>query len=56
MTVFIWTGFVKVILYMAFTLIMVKIHTLPLFAIRPMYLALRWVRLGIKAIETALVN
>ncbi|XP_043194185.1 E3 ubiquitin-protein ligase synoviolin-like [Amphibalanus amphitrite] len=34
-------GFVKVILYMVFTLIMVKIHTLPLFAIRPMYLALR---------------
>ncbi|XP_037088370.1 E3 ubiquitin-protein ligase synoviolin A-like [Pollicipes pollicipes] len=34
-------GFVKVVLYMVFTLIMVKIHTLPLFAIRPMYLALR---------------
>ncbi|XP_052272357.1 E3 ubiquitin-protein ligase synoviolin B-like isoform X2 [Dreissena polymorpha] len=34
-------GFVKVILYMMFMIIMIKIHTFPLFAIRPMYLAVR---------------
>ncbi|XP_060577848.1 E3 ubiquitin-protein ligase synoviolin A-like isoform X2 [Ruditapes philippinarum] len=34
-------GFVKVILYMTFTVIMIKIHTFPLFAIRPMYLSVR---------------
>jgi len=34
-------GFVKVILYMMFMLIMVRVYTLPLFAVRPMYLAMR---------------
>jgi E3 ubiquitin-protein ligase synoviolin len=34
-------GFIKVILYAAFMFIMVKIHTFPLFAIRPMYLTTR---------------
>ncbi|XP_045183100.2 E3 ubiquitin-protein ligase synoviolin B-like [Mercenaria mercenaria] len=34
-------GFIKVILYMMFTIIMIKIHTFPLFAIRPMYLSVR---------------
>ncbi|WAR18781.1 SYVNB-like protein [Mya arenaria] len=34
-------GFVKVILYMMFMVIMIKIHTFPLFAIRPMYLSVR---------------
>lgn len=34
-------GFVKVVLYMVFMVIMIKVHTFPLFAIRPMYLAMR---------------
>ena len=39
-------GFVKVILYMMFMLIMIRVYTLPLFAVRPMYLAMRWVCFG----------
>ncbi|KAK3594629.1 hypothetical protein CHS0354_013254 [Potamilus streckersoni] len=35
------TGFIKVLLYTAFMIIMIKVHTFPLFAIRPMYLAVR---------------
>ncbi|XP_066923842.1 E3 ubiquitin-protein ligase synoviolin B-like [Clytia hemisphaerica] len=35
------TGFVKCCLYLAFVVVMVKIHTFPLFAIRPMYLTIR---------------
>nr|XP_039263865.1 E3 ubiquitin-protein ligase synoviolin B-like [Styela clava] len=35
------TGFLRVILYTCFTAIMIKIHTFPLFAIRPMYLTMR---------------
>ncbi|XP_020909370.2 E3 ubiquitin-protein ligase synoviolin, partial [Exaiptasia diaphana] len=34
-------GFIKAILYVCFVVIMVKVHTFPLFAIRPMYLTLR---------------
>ena len=34
-------GFAKVILYILFMGIMIKVHTLPLFAIRPMYLTTR---------------
>lgn len=34
-------GFLKIVLYFIFIFIMVKIHTFPLFALRPMYLALR---------------
>ncbi|PIK43394.1 putative E3 ubiquitin-protein ligase synoviolin [Apostichopus japonicus] len=34
-------GFIKVFLYTAFVAIMIKIHTFPLFAIRPMYLTMR---------------
>ncbi|RNA27145.1 E3 ubiquitin- ligase synoviolin isoform X2 [Brachionus plicatilis] len=34
-------GFIRVFLYLTFMSIMIKIHTFPLFAIRPMYLALR---------------
>lgn len=34
-------GLIKVILYMSFMAIMIKIHTFPLFAIRPMYLSMR---------------
>lgn len=34
-------GSVKVILYITFMAIMIKIHTFPLFAIRPMYLSMR---------------
>jgi len=34
-------GFAKVLLYILFMGIMVKVHTLPLFAIRPMYLTTR---------------
>ncbi|XP_047132937.1 E3 ubiquitin-protein ligase synoviolin B [Hydra vulgaris] len=35
------TGFVKCCLYVSFVGLMVKIHTFPLFAIRPMYLTIR---------------
>jgi len=34
-------GFFKVVLYILFVIIMVRIYTLPLFALRPTYLALR---------------
>ncbi|XP_033367650.1 E3 ubiquitin-protein ligase synoviolin, partial [Parus major] len=34
------TWLIKVLLYMAFMTIMIKVHTFPLFAIRPMYLAM----------------
>uniref|UniRef100_A0A8C1XWR7 RING-type E3 ubiquitin transferase n=1 Tax=Cyprinus carpio TaxID=7962 RepID=A0A8C1XWR7_CYPCA len=37
-----FTGFIKVLLYMAFMTIMIKVHTFPLFAIRPMYLAMSY--------------
>lgn len=37
-------GFLKVILYLTFMTIMMKIHTFPLFAIRPMYLSMRLVK------------
>ncbi|CAH3043565.1 unnamed protein product [Pocillopora meandrina] len=35
------TGFIKSVLYICFMIIMIKVHTFPLFAIRPMYLTLR---------------
>ncbi|KAF5304787.1 hypothetical protein FQA39_LY09564 [Lamprigera yunnana] len=34
-------GFIKIILYIAFVIIIVRIHTLPLFALRPMYYTMR---------------
>lgn len=34
-------GFLKIGLYFIFIVIMMKIHTFPLFAIRPMYLTIR---------------
>ncbi|XP_063609735.1 E3 ubiquitin-protein ligase synoviolin-like, partial [Penaeus indicus] len=34
-------GFVKVVLYAVFMIIMIRIHTFPLFIIRPMYLTMR---------------
>jgi len=34
-------GFCRVVLYLTFMSLMIKIHTFPLFAIRPMYLSLR---------------
>ena len=34
-------GFIKVVLYILFLAIMIKVHTFPLFAIRPMYLTMR---------------
>lgn len=34
-------GFLKIGLYFIFIIIMMKIHTFPLFAIRPMYLTIR---------------
>lgn len=37
-----FSGFIKVILYMVFVLIMIRVYTLPLFAVRPMYLAMRY--------------
>jgi len=36
-----FVGFVKVLLYVLFFVIMVRIYTLPLFAVRPMYLTMR---------------
>ena len=36
-------GFLRVCLYFAFVGIMVRIHTFPLFAIRPIYMSLRFV-------------
>jgi len=36
-----FVGFVKVLLYILFFVIMVRIYTLPLFAVRPMYLTMR---------------
>uniref|UniRef100_A0AAX7T011 E3 ubiquitin-protein ligase synoviolin-like TPR repeats domain-containing protein n=1 Tax=Astatotilapia calliptera TaxID=8154 RepID=A0AAX7T011_ASTCA len=39
-----FTGVVKVFLYIAFMTIMIKVHTFPLFAIRPMYLAMSCLR------------
>lgn len=47
-------GFIKVLLYMAFMTIMIKVHTFPLFAIRPMYLAMRWVQPVPSLSQTAL--
>lgn len=44
-------GFIKVILYIAFMTIMIKVHTFPLFAIRPMYLAMRWAALLMKCLS-----
>jgi len=35
------TGFLRVVFYCGFTAIMVKVHTFPLFCIRPMYLTAR---------------
>lgn len=35
------TGAIKTVLYICFMVIMIKVHTFPLFAIRPMYLTLR---------------
>ncbi|KAK0088371.1 hypothetical protein PV325_012269 [Microctonus aethiopoides] len=34
-------GFIKVVLYVAFVTVMVKLYTLPLFALRPMYYTMR---------------
>ncbi|CAB1337569.1 unnamed protein product [Coregonus sp. 'balchen'] len=48
-----FTGFIKVLLYMAFMTIMIKVHTFPLFAIRPMYLAMRQFK---KAVTDAVMS
>jgi E3 ubiquitin-protein ligase synoviolin len=34
-------GFFRVVLYMIFMIVMMKIHTFPLFAIRPMFIAMK---------------
>lgn len=34
-------GFLRALLYLCFLIIMVHIHALPLFALRPMYLSIR---------------
>ena len=36
-------GFFRLGLYMIFIIVMMKIHTFPLFAIRPMFIAMRFV-------------
>ncbi|XP_060032076.1 E3 ubiquitin-protein ligase synoviolin isoform X2 [Erinaceus europaeus] len=48
-----FTGLVKVLLYVAFMTIMIKVHTFPLFAIRPMYLAMRQFK---KAVTDAIMS
>lgn len=48
-----FTGFIKVLLYMTFMTIMIKVHTFPLFAIRPMYLAMRQFK---KAVTDAIMS
>uniref|UniRef100_A0A3Q0RBN2 RING-type E3 ubiquitin transferase n=1 Tax=Amphilophus citrinellus TaxID=61819 RepID=A0A3Q0RBN2_AMPCI len=48
-----FTGVVKVFLYIAFMTIMIKVHTFPLFAIRPMYLAMRQFK---KAVTDAVMS
>ncbi|XP_061901260.1 E3 ubiquitin-protein ligase synoviolin [Entelurus aequoreus] len=48
-----FTGFIKVLLYIAFLTIMIKVHTFPLFAIRPMYLAMRQFK---KAVTDAIMS
>ncbi|TRY88710.1 hypothetical protein DNTS_006276 [Danionella cerebrum] len=48
-----FTGFIKVLLYMAFMTIMIKVHTFPLFAIRPMYLSMRQFK---KAVTDAIMS
>nr|XP_033812101.1 E3 ubiquitin-protein ligase synoviolin isoform X2 [Geotrypetes seraphini] len=48
-----FTGFIKVLLYMAFMTIMIKVHTFPLFAIRPMYLTMRQFK---KAVTDAIMS
>ncbi|XP_070283567.1 E3 ubiquitin-protein ligase synoviolin isoform X3 [Myotis yumanensis] len=48
-----FTGFIKVLLYLAFMTIMIKVHTFPLFAIRPMYLAMRQFK---KAVTDAIMS
>lgn len=40
-------GFIRVVLYVLFVAIMVRIYTLPLFAFRPMYYTMRYVRIFI---------
>ncbi|XP_069749963.1 E3 ubiquitin-protein ligase synoviolin isoform X2 [Narcine bancroftii] len=47
------TGFIKVLLYMAFMTITIKLHTFPLFAIRPMYLTMRQFK---KAVTDAIMS
>ncbi|CAK9304816.1 unnamed protein product [Gordionus sp. m RMFG-2023] len=34
-------GFLRVVLYLAFLLVMMRLHTFPLFAVRPMYMAFK---------------
>ncbi|XP_041846497.1 E3 ubiquitin-protein ligase synoviolin isoform X2 [Melanotaenia boesemani] len=48
-----FTGLIKVLLYIAFMTIMIKVHTFPLFAIRPMYLAMRQFK---KAVTDAIMS
>ena len=49
-------GFIKVILYMMFMLIMIRVYTLPLFAVRPMYLAMRYVVASFEDFSICLIN
>lgn len=48
-----FTGLIKVLLYIAFMTIMIKVHTFPLFAIRPMYLSMRQFK---KAVTDAIMS
>ncbi|XP_078726461.1 E3 ubiquitin-protein ligase synoviolin [Lampetra fluviatilis] len=48
-----FTGLIKVLLYGTFMTIMIKVHTFPLFAIRPMYLTMRQFK---KAVTDAIMS
>lgn len=44
-------GLIRVILYIVFVFLMVKIYTLPLFAFRPMYYTIRFVAINTNVVE-----
>lgn len=44
-------GFIRVVLYMLFMIVMMKIHTFPLFSIRPMFLAMKYVLIFFQVVQ-----
>jgi len=49
-------GLIRVVLYIVFVFLMVKIYTLPLFAFRPMYYTIRYVCVGSSRKLMQLIN